>query len=304
MAISDQRAHFDQFDRLCSFFFRKTRSELAMGSTASKASIGASVESTGSKFEIFDYPLDQENLAMVISHLDNMDYPIMAVWIVARPVNWKKKSKIEHWSVIIQGEGCLLLLDFLEYNNKGAFRLKARAGTDAEFDEFFKWEPPKEIQEQLQNNENIEPQKYRIVSSVTPSPLIPTKKFYFAYIDDEEKKKLKQILKQQKKLSGDDLKENLFDDAQIKCDKSIKDISDFLLRWTELKQKGKNKDNDDDEKKEKKMEKKIKPYNWISSNCQQFAMHLFEDLVGTHYADKVKHASDQAQVPMDANYKK
>jgi len=249
---------------------------------------------------MLDYPLDQENRAKVISHLDSMDYPIIAVWIVARPINWKKKSKIEHWSVVIQGQGCLLLIDFLEHNNKGAFRLKARTGTDAEFEEFFKWEPP---QDQSQGDNDGEKQKYRIVASVTPNPLIPSKKLYVDYIDDYERKQIKKILKQQKKASGDDLKENISDDLEehIKCDKSIKDIGDFLSRWTELEeQKKKAKDNEEkkDNNQSSKPSKdnndpKLKPYNVLSHNCQQFALHLFEDLVSKNYSNKVKFASEQ-----------
>eukprot|EP00486_Rosalina_sp_Unknown_P003647 CAMPEP_0201572982 /NCGR_PEP_ID=MMETSP0190_2-20130828/16580_1 /ASSEMBLY_ACC=CAM_ASM_000263 /TAXON_ID=37353 /ORGANISM="Rosalina sp." /LENGTH=278 /DNA_ID=CAMNT_0047999415 /DNA_START=28 /DNA_END=864 /DNA_ORIENTATION=- len=276
-----------------------------MGSSASKASIGASVESTGSKFTMLDYPLDQENLVKVISHLDNMDYPIIALWIVARPINWKEKSMIEHWSVIIQGQGCLLLIDFLEHNNKGAFRIVARSGTDAEFEELFKWKPP---QAQQQNdNEAIEGTKYRIVASVTPSPLIPSKKFYVDYIDDEEKKKIKKLYKQQKKVknnSNDDLKENITNDDEIKCDKRVKDIGDFLSRWTELeaqnKKGGGGGSGDNDEQKDKDQASKPKPYNAITNNCQKFALHLFEDLIGKNYADKVKFAKGQIQSPMDA----
>lgn len=284
-----------------------------MGQSVSKASIGPSLESTGSKFTMLNYPLDQENRAKVISHLDNMDYPIIALWIVARPVNWKKKSKIEHWSVIIQGQGCLLLIDFLEHNKKGAFRIKARAGTDAEFEEFFKWEPPQEMQDQNDNDkDNNKGTKFRIVTSVTPSPLIPSKKFYVEYIDDEEKKKIKKLLKQQKKSnnSGDDLKENITNDEEIKCDKSIKDIGDFLSRWTELEEqnkkgggsgKGKGK-NDNDEAKDQVQN--VKPYNAITQNCQHFALHLFEDLIGKNYSDKIKFTKSQVQSPMDMDAKK
>ena len=196
-------------------------------------------------------------------------------------------------------------MDFLEHNNKGAFRLKARTSTEAEFDEFFIWKPPQEIQQQqLQNGDDrIGPQKYRIVASVTPSPLIPSKKVYIKYIDDEEKKKLAKLMKQQKKATGDDLKENLSDHEKIKCDKSIKDIGDFLVRWTESEQQQKKgisaamsgSGGNDSMENEVGNGKKAKAYNVVENNCQHFAIHLFQDLVGEYYAEKVKYAADQTQ---------
>merc|ERR1712154_612542 len=77
---------------------------------------------------------------------------------------------------------------------------------------------------------------------------------------------------------------------KIKCNKKVCDIADFFEMWTEFEVKNKRKD---------------KPYNAVSHNCQQFALHLFKYLVGTHYPEKVQSASKQTQSPADIKaYKK
>ena len=268
--------------------------------------VGKSMASTGSESKAFDNPLNGQNRDMVISHLSQMADKIVAVWIVARPVNWQNKSKFEHWSVIIRGEQILILLDFLEHNNRGAFRLKALPYSDSEFIEFFKWKPPDE-QQNDEKNEKIKPQKYRIVASVTPSPLMD--KSYFGYVDEKEEKKLKKYIKEKKKhtANGDDVKYDENDDLckVIKTDKNVTDIGDFVSRWSVLEEEKKKKKKDEKKKnlQNKPKAAKGKPYNWVSHNCQQFAVHLFEDIVGNAYKDKVKYASEQTQSPADINYK-
>merc|ERR1712154_360664 len=77
---------------------------------------------------------------------------------------------------------------------------------------------------------------------------------------------------------------------KIKCNKKVCDIADFFEMWTEFEVKNKRKD---------------KPYNAVSHNCQQFALHLFKYLVGAHYPEKVIAASKQTQSPHDIKaYKK
>eukprot|EP00484_Ammonia_sp_Unknown_P018383 CAMPEP_0197037756 /NCGR_PEP_ID=MMETSP1384-20130603/14886_1 /TAXON_ID=29189 /ORGANISM="Ammonia sp." /LENGTH=296 /DNA_ID=CAMNT_0042468103 /DNA_START=17 /DNA_END=907 /DNA_ORIENTATION=- len=278
-----------------------------MGNSAAK-SVGVSVNGSNSKFEAFDYPLDTNNRDAVCTHLKQIEDPIVAIWIVSRPLHFKKESTFQHWGVIIEGGASLILLEFLEHGNKGAFRLKARNAVDAEFHDFFYWQPADESQAV---------QKFGIVVSVTPSPLRQGK--YAQLIDDDETQKIAQQIKKQKKAfkahqklqkqqkrgkhvqdsndanaadvqqtEQEDVKHEYDEDEQpkqIKCNKTIADIAEFLMRWTELS------DTKSDDKK-----KKDKPYNLLVYNCQQFAVNLFEDIVGEQYAEKVAYASKKAAI--------
>merc|ERR1712244_49120 len=140
--------------------------------------------------------------------------------------------------------------------------------------------------------------KWEIISSVTPSPLINSN-YKPEYLDPHSLSTLKKYMKTLKKKSpkkGSNNKPNINDMdndgilKKIKCNKKVCDIADFLEMWTEFEVKNKRKD---------------KPYNAVSHNCQQFALHLFKYLVGTHYPEKVQSASKQTQSPADIKaYKK
>ena len=43
----------------------------------------------------FDYPLNRENRNKVQSHLNDLTFEIVAVWVVARPLNGKKHTKLK-----------------------------------------------------------------------------------------------------------------------------------------------------------------------------------------------------------------
>merc|ERR1712154_543221 len=133
----------------------------------------------------------------------------------------------------------------------------------------------------IQNEQGRQRKKWRIVSSVTPSPLI-NNNYKPDYLDPHELSTLKKYMKSLKKKSQNKNKKNGNNNSndeiilkKIKCNKKVCDIADFLEMWTEFEVKNKRKD---------------KPYNAVSHNCQQFALHLFKYLVGTHYPEKVQSA--------------
>ena len=251
-----------------------------MGQSASK-SVAASMVASKST-NILDYELDRENRDAACTSLNQFTDDIIAVWIIARPIDGM--AKWEHWTLIVQGRKCIVSLDFLEHNGKGSFRVKSKPATQAELNDFFFYQyvnKPKE--------------KYRIVSSVTPSPL--REKIYWDYIDEQEKQRLKQFVKENKtkrkenNLDLDDIKSNNDNNngnniisKAIKANSKVCDIVNFLEMWTEVFDKA---------------EKKDKPYNPIKHNCQNFAVELFEYLVDNKYKDKVELAQGQLQSPAD-----
>ena len=132
--------------------------------------------------------------------------------------------------------------------------------------------------------------KWRIVSSVTPSPLT-NKNYKPEYLDPHELSTLKKYMKSMKRRSRkkgkEEEKESQKEEVimkKINCNKKVCEIADFLEMWTEFDGKKRRKD---------------KPYNAVSHNCQQFAVHLFKYLVGDEYPDKVVAAAKQAQSPAD-----
>ena len=131
--------------------------------------------------------------------------------------------------------------------------------------------------------------KWRIVSSVTPSPLT-NKNYKPEFLDPHELSTLKKYMKSLKRKSRKKGKEEEKESQKevvmkkINCNKKVCEIADFLEMWTEFDGKKRRKD---------------KPYNAVSHNCQQFALHLFKYLVGDNYADKVVAAAKQTQSPAD-----
>ena len=211
-----------------------------------------------------------------------LPHKIVAVWIAARPVNGISTGySYEHWCVKIQAPPSLISIDFLESDGKGKFGLSVTTAMEAELQDFLMYY----VQTPQHGRQR---HKWRIVSSVTPSPLINSN-YKPDYLDPHElstlKKYMKSLKRKSKKMENaeEDHKEEVIL-KRIKCTKKVCDIADYIEMWTEFEGKNKRKD---------------KPYNAVSHNCQQFALHLFKYLVGTNYPGKVITASKQAQSPAD-----
>ena len=217
--------------------------------------------------------------------MSDLTFEIVAVWVVARPVNGHKNTKFNHWCVKIQAPPALISIDFLESKKKGAFGLQQTTATDAELADFLHFFV-------RESNGTKRREKWRIIASVTPSPLKKTS--YLKYIDDYNLKKLKTFIKANKsnkqRLDGSELVQH------INIKRKVCDISDFLGMWTESK--GFNK--------KKKKSVMDASYNPITKNCQQFAADLFDFLVGhkEEYAQRVKDVRSLFQSPYDQKQNK
>eukprot|EP01084_Bolivina_argentea_P169759 294245_1 len=253
-------------------------------------SIGASMVASNSGLSLFDKPLDRENRDVVCGYLSDLSYKIVAVWLVARPISGISNGcTYEHWCVKIQAPPCLISIDFLESHGKGKFALSVTTAMEAELSEFLMY--------YVNTKEERLAMKWRIIASVTPSPLI-NNKYKPNYLDPHElstlKKYTKAVRKQSKKTHSQQSKvqKPIYNEVvlqKIKCRKRVCDIADFLEMWTEFEVKNKKQD---------------KPYNPVSHNCQQFALHLFKYLVGNNYPQKVENATKQTQSPADIQARK
>eukprot|EP01084_Bolivina_argentea_P134146 236682_1 len=233
--------------------------------------IAKSMVWSDSGLSLFDYELDRRNADTVCTLLHDLQFKIVAVWIVGRPLNGYKKTSYEHWSIKIQAPPALLSMDWLESKKKGAFGLQQTVATDAELEDFLHYFVRKQDGSKIKK-------KWRIISSVTPSPLKNTS--YLKYIDDHDIQKLKAFMKKNNN------KRNVTDLVQhIDIKKNVADIADFISMWTEtLTKTG---------------QKRAVTYNAITRNCQQFAVDLFDFLVGYKYSEKVQYARVRVQSPFD-----
>eukprot|EP01084_Bolivina_argentea_P299670 516558_1 len=203
----------------------------------------------------------------------------MAVWIAARPVSGIANGyTFEHWCVKIQAPPSLISIDFLESDGRGKFGLSVVTAMEAELQDFLMYYV------QHPQNGRIR-KKWRIVSSVTPSPLV-NQNYRGEFLDPHELSTLKMYMKAKKKLNNRDKQQpnNHITLQKIDTNKRVCDIVDFIEMWTESEKNGKRRD---------------KPFNAVTSNCQQFALHLLAYLVGSHYSSKVEYAAKQTQSPHD-----
>eukprot|EP01084_Bolivina_argentea_P237425 399025_1 len=224
---------------------------LPKASQSMSTSIGASMVASNSGLSLFDRPLDRQNRDVVICYLNELAHKIVAVWIAARPVSGIANGySFEHWCLKIQAPPSLISIDFLESDGRGKFGLSVTTAMEAELQDFLMYYV------QHPQNGRIR-KKWRIVSSVTPSPLI-NNSYRPDFLDPHELSTLKKYMKAIKKKSKNP-NSHPNDDiilTKINCNKKVCDIADFLEMWTEYEDKNKRKD---------------KPYNAVSSNCQQFA---------------------------------
>merc|ERR1712228_1167078 len=222
-------------------------------------SMGKSMVASGIGLSLFDRPLDRQNRDAVCTYLRDLPHKIIAVWICARPVNGISDDYgYEHWCVKIQAPPSLISIDFLESDGKGKFGLSITTAMMAELQDFLMY--------YVQTNTGRQRKKWRIVSSVTPSPLT-NKNYKPEYLDPHELSTLKKYMKSLRKKS----KKQSVDDVILKkiiCKKRVNDIADFLGMWTDY-QANNNKKN----KKKKQKDVRDKPYNAVTHNCQQFALH-------------------------------
>merc|ERR1719203_977512 len=254
-------------------------------------SVGKSMVASNFGLSLFDRPLDRQNRDAVCTYLRDLPHQIVAIWICARPVNGISDDYgYEHWCVKIQAPPCLISIDFLESDSKGKFGLSVTTAMVAELQDFLMYF--------VLTDSGRQRMKWRIVSSVTPSPLA-NKNYKPEYLDPFALSTLKKYMKTMKKSMKNNKKQNVVSTEndgvilkKIVCKKKVNDIADFLDMWTQRQVEHKNKN-----KKKMKVVNKDKPYNAVTHNCQQFALHLFKWLVNANYPQKVKEASEQTQGP-------
>lgn len=235
-------------------------------STAKSAySIGNSMVIANSGLSLFDHPVNRENRNVVVNLLQDLSMPIIAVWLVSRPINREMSGDFQHWVVKIQAKGCLISIDFLESDGKGAFGLQQRTDIGAELGEFMYYN--------IVDSKTGEKTKHKwnIISSVTPHPLRNSK--YVDYLSDFDRSRLEQYIKNAKIAPKDPSKFM----KDIKCKRKVSDIAEFAALWT----------HDD------------KGYNPITRNCQQFAAQLFAYLCGPNYREEIERVFDEYQSPFD-----
>lgn len=250
-----------------------------------------SMVSSNSGLSCFDYPLDRNNRDTVCAHLTNLNYKIIAVWVCGRPVVGNSPNSFEHWAVKIQAPPALISIDFLEYNKKGSFSLQQCSASNAQLIDFLHYY----IKDQQQRHRR----KWKILSSVTPHPL--TNKIYWPHLDNDDIEQLKLYSKNAKKA----VKKPFKYFKNIDCDRKVCDISDFIAMWTSeqasvkaranayvLHQKNKKHNG-------RGSSRRQRPYNAITSNCQQFAADLFDFLVGHQYPKKAQLLKSKVQSPFD-----
>ena len=214
----------------------------------------------------FDHPVNRENRNVVVNLLQDLRMPIIAVWLVSRPINSEIGSgSFEHWCVKIQAKGCLISIDFLESSGMGAFGLQQRTDVGAELEDFlFYGLRDKQTGARTRH-------KWEIISSVTPHPFRNAQ--YLNFLSDHDRLKLEQYIKNSK-IAPKDPSKFLKD---IQCKRRVSDIAEFAALWTA--------DN--------------RGYNPITKNCQQFAAQLFAYLVGMNYRDECERVFERYQSPFD-----
>eukprot|EP01083_Nonionella_stella_P207564 753906_1 len=158
-------------------------------SAKSMYSIGASMVSSNSGLSWFDMPVNRDNRNIVVNLLSDLRMPIIAVWLVSRPIDYNIGNSFEHWCIKIQAKGCLISIDFLESSGKGAFGLQQRTDLGAELEEFLYYGIKHKENEQIR----ITKHKWEIIASVTPHPL--RNNTYLAYLSDHDKLKLEEYIK-------------------------------------------------------------------------------------------------------------
>ena len=193
---------------------------------------------------MFDHPVNRENRNVVVNLLQDLNMPIIAVWLVARPINRQMSGPFEHWCVKVQARGCLISIDFLESDGKGAFGLQQRTDVGAELSDFMYYS--------ILNPEtrNKTKHKWEIISSVTPHPFRNVK--YLNYLSDFDRLRLEEYIRNAK-IAPKDPNKFMKD---IKCKKRVCDIAEFAALWT-VDEIG---------------------YNPITKNCQvcnQFMLYIY-----------------------------
>merc|ERR1712228_540425 len=163
--------------------------------------------------------LDRQNRDAVCTYLRDLPHKIIAVWICARPVNGISDDYgYEHWCVKIQAPPSLISIDFLESDGKGKFGLSITTAMMAELQDFLMY--------YVQTNTGRQRKKWRIVSSVTPSPLM-NENYKPEYLDPHELSTLKKYMKTLKKKSNKQSVNGVVL-KKIVCKKKVNDIADFL----------------------------------------------------------------------------
>ena len=233
--------------------------------TKSAYSVGNSMVIANCGLSLFDHPVNRENRNIVVNLLQDLSMPIIAVWLVSRPINREMSGAFQHWVVKIQAKGCLISIDFLESDGKGAFGLQQRTDIGAELGEFLFYA----VRDKKTGHKTKH--KWNIISSVTPHPF--RNAAYLNYLSDYDRLRLEEYIRNAKILSNDT---NKFM-KDIKCKRKVSDIAEFAALWT----------HDD------------KGYNAITRNCQQFAAQLFAYLVGPNYREEIERVFDQYQSPYD-----
>eukprot|EP01083_Nonionella_stella_P265200 898644_1 len=51
---------------------------------------------------LFDSPLNRQQSDVVCTQLTDLNCAITAIWVVARPLNYEKNAKFQHWAIKIQ----------------------------------------------------------------------------------------------------------------------------------------------------------------------------------------------------------
>lgn len=238
---------------------------LETSATKSAYSIGASMVFCNSGLSFFDHPVNRENRNVVVNLLQDLKMSIIAVWLVARPINRSISGSFEHWCVKIQAKGCLISIDFLESSGKGAYGLQQRTDIGGELEDFLYYaviDP---------HSKHKTRHKWQIISSITPHPFRNSE--YLNYLSDHDRLKLEEYIKNSK-ISASDPSKFMQD---IKCNRRVCDIADFCNIWTE----------------------DGKGYNAITKNCQKFAAELYAYLIYENYKEEVIRVFDRYQSPYD-----
>lgn len=227
----------------------------------------SSVESN-SPLSWFDYPLNQKNVMQVVSTLGDFTEPIIAIWIVARPVRREANGGFMHWCVKVQSQSSLISIDFLESRGKGAFAVRERSNLPSEWDDFMKYEltDPKTGQKFPSDRWP----KWEIIACVTPHALSKTRgshKYNKEYLSRAKYEALKRDTRIMEALDKKKRDYSKFP-GKIQTERRICDIATFCKLFT-MDNKG---------------------YHMIYKNCQQFAAELFAYMLpgDTYKKEKAK----------------
>ena len=227
---------------------------------------------------LFESPLNRQQAEVVCTRLIDLNCKITAIWVVARPLNYNNDGKFQHWAIKLQAPPSLISLDFLEVKQYGYIRYEETVASNVELKDFlfYYYNDKKQCAQKRK--------KWKILASVTPSPLHDTS--YLKYLDQYDVETLKIYMKQQrkdrnKKKRKNNINNNNNDEKcdpllkEINCKKRVCDIADFISMWTQ------NVDHKKKQKSSSNMENDVRGYHPIISNCQQFVADLFHWLVGS-----------------------